>query len=129
MTAERVFTILSGLFLLSAAVLLWWNNLTAAFVTATLGIVAWFLSFRAQARAMYTNSAGEMVRRLAEKLERAMDAGELRRDDPRFAAEMLLSMLAGIDRMKKLFSVNDAGESEARRTGRIVDCFLRAYEK
>jgi TetR/AcrR family transcriptional regulator, mexJK operon transcriptional repressor len=85
--------------------------------------------FRAVARAMYTNSAGEMVRRLAEKLERAMDSGELRRDDPRFAAEMLLSMLAGIDRMKKLFSVNDAGESEARRTGRIVDCFLRAYQK
>jgi hypothetical protein len=51
MTKERGFTILSGLFLLSAAVLLWWNNLTAAFVTATLGIVAWFLSFRAQARA------------------------------------------------------------------------------
>lgn len=51
MTAERVFTILSGLLLLSAAVLLWWNNLTAVFVTATLGIVAWLLSFRAQARA------------------------------------------------------------------------------
>ena len=51
MTRERVFTILSALFLLSAAALLWWNNLTAAFVTATLGIVAWFLSFRAQARA------------------------------------------------------------------------------
>ena len=50
MTKERVFTILSGLLLLSAAALLWWNNLTAAFVTATLGIVAWFLSFRAQAR-------------------------------------------------------------------------------
>ncbi|HKO35116.1 MAG TPA: hypothetical protein VJV21_01475 [Pyrinomonadaceae bacterium] len=50
MTAERVFTILSGLFLLCAAALLWWNNLTAAFVTATLGIVAWFLSFRAQVR-------------------------------------------------------------------------------
>ena len=51
MTAERVFTILSGLFLLAAAVLLWWNNLTAVFVTATLGIVTWLLSFRAQARA------------------------------------------------------------------------------
>lgn len=51
MAAERVFTILSGLFLLAAAVLLWWNNLTAAFVTATLGIVAWFLSYRAQSRA------------------------------------------------------------------------------
>lgn len=51
MTAERVFTILSGLFLLAATGLLWWNNLTAAFVTATLGIVAWFLSYRAQTRA------------------------------------------------------------------------------
>ena len=48
---ERVFTIISGLFLLAAVVLLWWNNLTAAFVTATLGIVAWFLGFRAQMRA------------------------------------------------------------------------------
>jgi len=85
--------------------------------------------FRAVARAMYASSAGEMVRRLAEKLERAMDAGELRRDDPRFAAEMLLSMLAGLDRLKKLFGVNGEGESEAHRTARIVDCFLRAYQK
>jgi hypothetical protein len=51
MTTERVFTILSGLFLLAAAILLWWNKLTAAFVTATLGIVAWFISYRAQTRA------------------------------------------------------------------------------
>jgi len=85
--------------------------------------------FRAVARAMYANSAGEMVRRLAETLERAMDAGHLRRDDPRFAAEMLLSMLAGLDRMKRLFSVTDEGESEASRTARIVECFLRAYQK
>ena len=85
--------------------------------------------FRAVARAMYANSAGEMVRRLAENLQRAMDAGELRRDDAHFAAEMLLSMLAGLDRMKRLFSVNDETESEARRTARIVDCFLRTLEK
>jgi hypothetical protein len=51
MTIERVFTIIAGLFLLTAAVLFLWNNLTGAFVTATLGIVAWFLSFRAQTRA------------------------------------------------------------------------------
>ena len=51
MTIERVFTIIAGLLLLTAAVMLWWTNLTAAFVTATLGIVAWFLSFRAQTRA------------------------------------------------------------------------------
>ena len=85
--------------------------------------------FRAVARTMYGNSAGEMVRRLAQYLERAMGAGELRRDDAHFAAEMLLSMLAGLDRMKRLFSVTDEGESEARRTARIVDCFLRAYRK
>ena len=85
--------------------------------------------FRAVARAMYATSAGEMVRRLEETLERAMGAGELRRDDARFAAEMLLSMLAGLDRIKRLFSVGEEGESEARRTSRIVDCFLRAYQK
>jgi CHASE2 domain-containing sensor protein len=51
MTAERVFTLIAGLFLLTSALLLWWNNLTAAFVTATLGSVAWFLSYRAQVRA------------------------------------------------------------------------------
>jgi TetR/AcrR family transcriptional repressor of mexJK operon len=82
--------------------------------------------FKALARTMYASSAGEMVRRLAERLAAAMDAGELRRDDPRFAAEMLLSMLAGIDRIKRLFAVDDA-EGEAKRTARIVDTFLRAY--
>ena len=46
-----MFTIVAGLCLLAAAVLLWRNNLTAAFVSATLGVVAWFFSFRAQTRA------------------------------------------------------------------------------
>jgi hypothetical protein len=48
---ERLLSIAAGLFALSAGVLLWRNNLTAAFVTATLGAVTWFLSFRAQTRA------------------------------------------------------------------------------
>jgi Flp pilus assembly protein TadB len=51
MTLERIFTILSGLLLLIALVLLWRNNLSVAFVIAALGIVAWFLSYRAQLRA------------------------------------------------------------------------------
>jgi TetR/AcrR family transcriptional regulator, mexJK operon transcriptional repressor len=84
--------------------------------------------FRALARTMYANSAGEMVRRLAEYLSGAMQAGRLRSEEPRFAAEMLLGMLAGHDRIKRLFSVNDA-EGEAPRTARIVDTFLRAYAK
>jgi hypothetical protein len=58
-----------------------------------------------------------------------MDEGRLRREDPQFAAEMLLSMLAGLDRVKRLFSVSDEAESEARRTARIVDSFLRMLAK
>ena len=50
MTFERLFTIFSGALLLVALVLLWRNNLSAAFVIATLGVVAWFLSYRARLR-------------------------------------------------------------------------------
>ena len=50
MTWERVWMIVSGLLLLVAAVFLWRNNLSTAFVTAALGACAWFLSYRAQLR-------------------------------------------------------------------------------
>lgn len=45
---------MAGLFLGAAAVLLLLNNLSAAFVTATLGVAAWFLSYRSQVRAKVT---------------------------------------------------------------------------
>jgi TetR/AcrR family transcriptional regulator, mexJK operon transcriptional repressor len=83
--------------------------------------------FRALARAMYAASAGEMARRLAQVIGRAMDEGRLRREDPRFAAELLLGMLVGHDRIKRLFGVALAEEGEPARTARIVDCFLRAF--
>ena len=84
--------------------------------------------FKALAKAMYASSAGEMVRQLAEHLERAMQAGELRRDDPVFAAELLLGMLAGQDRMKRLFGVERANGADEARSRQIVECFLRAYQ-
>ena len=84
--------------------------------------------FKALARTMYANSAGELVRRLGEYLGAAMQSGRLRREEPRFAAEMFLSMLAGQDRIKRLFAVHDA-EGEQKRTERIVDSFLRAFAK
>lgn len=80
--------------------------------------------FRSLARFMYANTAGELVRRLAGYLD-----AKLKVEDPQFAAEMLLSMLAGHDRIKRLFAVPRPAESEPRRTGRIVDCFLRSYRK
>lgn len=83
--------------------------------------------FRALARAMYAAGAGETVRRIAAYLDKAMRAGQLRRDDPQLAAELLLGMLVGQDRVKRLFAVTSSQASEAQRAARIVDCFLRAY--
>jgi hypothetical protein len=51
MSWERIWGITAAAMLLVAAVLLWRNNHTGAFVTATLGVIAWFLSFRSQVRA------------------------------------------------------------------------------
>ena len=48
---ERIWMILAALLLIVAAVLLWRGNLSAAFVIATLGAVAWFLNYRSQLRA------------------------------------------------------------------------------
>lgn len=84
--------------------------------------------FKAAARSMYADTVGAMVERLAEYLGAAMRDGRLRRDDPVLAAEMLLSMLAGIDRVKRLFCVANGLDNDARRAARIVDTFLRAYK-
>ena len=89
-------------------------------------LVAEIPRFRTLAKAVYAGSAGEMVRRLAAYLKKAMDAGRLRRDDPQFAAELLLSMLAGHDRIKRIYGVLSSPH-DARRTARLVDCFLRIY--
>ena len=85
--------------------------------------------FRSLAKAMYANTAGELVQRLAQYLGAAMKEGRLRRDDPELAAEIFLGMLVGHDRLKRLFGVHCGDKDDARRTTRIVDCFLRAYQK
>jgi len=45
---EQVWIIASVLLLMAAAIFLWRNNLSVAFVTAALGACAWFLSYRAK---------------------------------------------------------------------------------
>jgi len=47
---ERVWTILAALSLLIAAILLLRDNMTAAFVAATLGVVGWFMGLRDRLR-------------------------------------------------------------------------------
>jgi TetR/AcrR family transcriptional regulator, mexJK operon transcriptional repressor len=84
--------------------------------------------FPTLARAVYQGSAGETVRRLAQYLRKAMDTGGLRRDEPVFAAELLLGMLAGHDRIKRLYGLACSDETDAARTARIVESFLRIYD-
>jgi len=48
--AERVWILLAGILVIVAAIFLWRNNFSAAFVSAALGGCAWFLSYRSQLR-------------------------------------------------------------------------------
>jgi len=84
--------------------------------------------FPALGKAFFDKGPGQIVLWLAEFLGRAMNEGLLRRDEPLFVAEMLLSMLESFDRTRRLFGapLRPAAE-EQERIARIVDCFLRAY--
>jgi TetR/AcrR family transcriptional regulator, mexJK operon transcriptional repressor len=57
-----------------------------------------------------------------------MRAGEMRRDDPEFAAELFLGMLVGQERVRRLFGFAGRGAADRARAERIVDSFLRAYQ-
>ena len=84
--------------------------------------------FKALARSMYAHGAGETARGLAAWLQQAMDTGRLRRDDPQFAAELLMGILVGHDRIKRLYGAAPLrGTDEERHTARLLDIFLRAY--
>lgn len=65
---------------------------------------------------------------LARLLREAMARGELREEDPEFAADMLISLLTGTERDLRLLGMNQAcAVQHADRVNRIVDCFLRAF--
>lgn len=86
--------------------------------------------FPGLAQAYFAKGPEQTATRLAEFIGRAMTAGQLRRDDPRFAAEMLLGMLNNIDHFRRISDPAPLPESdEKKRIERIVDCFLRAYAK
>ena len=56
---ERTWTIIAGAFLIVAAVFLFRDNINAALVAATLGIVAWFLGLRDRLRKSIMASSNE----------------------------------------------------------------------
>lgn len=86
--------------------------------------------FPTLALSFFAKGPEQTAARLADFLGRAMAAGRLRQDDPRFAAEMLLGMLNNIDHFRRLSSNTPLPEEalEEPRIGQIVDCFLRAYD-
>ena len=80
------------------------------------------------AKAFFQKGPDQTANCLAAFLERAMAEGKLRRDDPRFAAELLLSMLVGYERTRRLLSGTSASsDADDARIEQTVDCFLRAY--
>lgn len=84
--------------------------------------------FPALAQAFFDKGPARTLARLADFLALAMDEGTLIREDPRFAAEMLLSLLEGFDRTRRMFGAPECpADQEQDRIERIVDCFLRAY--
>lgn len=97
--------------------------------------IAMYRSFHVEGARMPEMAAaihGRVVARLAELLSgylgKAMKQGELRQDDPLFAAEMLIAMLVHSDRGKRLAGQPRLTDAEERqRVEKVVATFLHAF--
>ena len=85
--------------------------------------------FPEQARQIYQDGAQSLQQRLADWMQAAIDRGQLRRDNPHFLAELLLSMIVGLDFERQRFHVPHRTIPEDRRRWAefAVDSFLRAF--
>jgi AcrR family transcriptional regulator len=79
------------------------------------------------ARTIYEAGLGETIRHLAALLARAMKAGQLRHDDPLFAAELLVGMLTSAERTRRLYEAQRPDDMQPETADRIVSLFLHAY--
>jgi TetR/AcrR family transcriptional repressor of mexJK operon len=83
--------------------------------------------FPGLAKTIYGAGRGRAVEQLAALLVRHADAGRIAVDDPRFAAEILLTLLVEPDRSKRLLGVPRPRHGEEGHVERVVDLFLRAF--
>ncbi|WP_213604033.1 TetR/AcrR family transcriptional regulator [Pseudoxanthomonas japonensis] len=85
--------------------------------------------FPDEARDLYQQACDTLVQRLATWLQHAMDQGRLRHDDPHYAAELLLSMIVGMDFERQRFGVvHRVGDRARHRWAEFsIDTFLRAF--
>lgn len=80
------------------------------------------------ARLLYDGSLRGTLERVAGLLAQAMERGDLRRGDPAFAAEMLVNLLTGLERTRRLLGVVPADAPlDHPAAEQAVDCFLHAY--
>lgn len=84
--------------------------------------------FPRMAQAMCNTGPESTIKRVAARLAKAMDNGQLRRDDPDAAAELFLAMLDGIESHRRLLGapVREPLAQDAW-VRHVVDTFLRAY--
>jgi TetR/AcrR family transcriptional repressor of mexJK operon len=92
-------------------------------------IVAEAPRFPELATSFFSAGPAQALGTLAAFLGKAMDAGKLRRDDPRFAAEILLGMLTSHDRLRGLINLESDLNQDVAKIEKIIDCFLLAYGK
>lgn len=85
------------------------------------------LRFPDMVREVYLLGAGQMLERLAGFLHQAMNNGQLRHDDPAFAAEVLIAMLVGQERSQLLFGVPRAPADELLKVERVLDSFMQLF--
>lgn len=85
--------------------------------------------FPQEARSLYQDGAGALALHLAEWMATRSREGQLRHDDPHFMAELLLSMIAGLDFEKQRFHTPHRSDAAVRRRWAefSVDSFLRAF--
>jgi TetR/AcrR family transcriptional regulator, mexJK operon transcriptional repressor len=83
--------------------------------------------FPAMVREVYELGTGRMMERLADFLREAMEGGLLRKTDPVFAAELLISMLVGQERSQLLFGIQRPPEEESLKVKRVLDCFMQLF--
>ncbi|MDQ1092968.1 AcrR family transcriptional regulator [Xanthomonas sacchari] len=98
-------------------------------VQSTQLIAAESRHFPELSRAMFRDSVERLLHCLSDCLRGATARGQLRHDDPHFMAELLLSMIVGMDFERQRFHSAHRGDRAAQRAWAefAVDGFLRAF--
>jgi TetR/AcrR family transcriptional repressor of mexJK operon len=79
-------------------------------------------------RALHARAVKRLREHIADVLTQAAKRGEVKVDDPAFAASMLMGMLVEVDRIARLTGGHQLeSKREKQRVVQIVDCFLRAF--